>query len=121
MAETLARLGAGVTVAPMEASAFVKPHSIYYELDGVPTLCSSPCFQPTAIPLASSLFLIHCPPAAAACPAAATPPAPAGKPRRWDMVASHPSVAVLLYHRQRGAVILVRQVGSCGTAVCPAG
>jgi hypothetical protein len=34
---------------------------------------------------------------------------PAGKQRRWDMVASHPSVAVLLYHRQLQSVILVRQ------------
>ncbi|EFN53752.1 hypothetical protein CHLNCDRAFT_58436 [Chlorella variabilis] len=65
MADTLQRLGAGLELAPLERSAFVKPLSILYQLDG--------------------------------------------KPRRWDMVESHPSVAVLLYHRQRQAVILVRQ------------
>lgn len=32
-----------------------------------------------------------------------------GKGRRWDMVESHPSVAVLLYHRTRNAFLLVRQ------------
>lgn len=33
----------------------------------------------------------------------------AGKKRRWDAVASHPSVAVLLYHRSLNAFLLVRQ------------
>lgn len=42
----------------------------------------------------------------------------AGKPRRWDMVESHPSVAVLLYHRQRQAVVLVRQVRCARCAHC---
>ena len=44
----------------------------------------------------------------------------AGKPRRWDMVESHPSVAVLLYHRQRQAVVLVRQASGvlCCAALC---
>ncbi|KAL4857064.1 TVP38/TMEM64 family membrane protein [Chlorella vulgaris] len=65
MAETLRRLGPEVELAEMQGSAFVKPQSILYQLDG--------------------------------------------KPRRWDMVLSHPSVAVLLYHRQRKTVILVRQ------------
>lgn len=65
MGETLRRLGPSLELTPMQQSAFVKPHSIMYQLDG--------------------------------------------KPRRWDMVESHPSVAVLLYHRQRQAVVLVRQ------------
>lgn len=43
---------------------------------------------------------------------------PAAKPRRWDMVESHPSVAVLLYHRQRQAVVLVRQVRCARCARC---
>lgn len=64
-AETLQRLGDSLELAPLQQSAFVKPHSILFELDG--------------------------------------------KPRRWDMVESHPSVAALLHHRERQAVILVRQ------------
>lgn len=32
-----------------------------------------------------------------------------GIPRRWDMVESYPSVAVLLYHTSKDAVVLVRQ------------
>ncbi|CAG9463436.1 unnamed protein product [Pedinophyceae sp. YPF-701] len=32
-----------------------------------------------------------------------------GRRRRWDMVVSHPSVAVLLYNRTRDALVLVRQ------------
>eukprot|EP00899_Mesostigma_viride_P005785 jgi/Mesvir1/15207/Mv06439-RA.2 len=29
--------------------------------------------------------------------------------RRWDMVISHPSVAILIYHKEMDAVVLVRQ------------
>jgi len=32
-----------------------------------------------------------------------------GESRRWDMVESHSSVAILLYHRQLDSLILVRQ------------
>lgn len=66
MSDTLRRLGnSELQVVPLERSAFVRPQSILFQLDG--------------------------------------------KPRRWDMVESHPSVACLLYHRERQAVILVRQ------------
>lgn len=34
MADTLQRLGAGLELAPLERSAFVKPLSILYQLDG---------------------------------------------------------------------------------------
>jgi hypothetical protein len=33
----------------------------------------------------------------------------AGQKRRWDMVQSHPSVGVILYHRTLDALVLVRQ------------
>lgn len=67
-ADILARLGGpeGVTTAPLtEPSAFVKPQSVFFHLDGAR--------------------------------------------RRWDMVRSHSSVAILLYHTQRRAFLLVRQ------------
>ncbi|GAB4815964.1 hypothetical protein N2152v2_003010 [Parachlorella kessleri] len=32
-----------------------------------------------------------------------------GKARKWEMVVSHPSVAILLFHTEKKAVILVRQ------------
>lgn len=42
-------------------------------------------------------------------PAVLLPPATAGKQRRWDVVESHPSVGIVLYHRDLDAFILVRQ------------
>lgn len=67
MSDILQRLGSTLPlVTPLEgASAFVRPASVTYHLDG--------------------------------------------KQRRWDMVASHPSVAVVLYHRGLDALLLVRQ------------
>lgn len=73
MMTILKRLGGGtepdpidVSVrAPTEPSAFVKPKTVTYKMDGTS--------------------------------------------RRWDMVESHPSVAILLYHTQRRAFLLVRQ------------
>lgn len=67
-ADILARLGGpeGVSTSPLtEPSAFVKPQSVFFHLDG--------------------------------------------NKRRWDMVNSHSSVAILLYHTQRRAFLLVRQ------------
>jgi len=37
----------------------------------------------------------------------------AGKTKRWDIVESHPSVGILLYHRDLHAFLLVRQVRVC--------
>lgn len=33
----------------------------------------------------------------------------AGKQRRWDMISSHSSVAVIIYHTERDALLVVRQ------------
>jgi UDP-sugar diphosphatase len=66
--EILTRLGGPhhIEVQPLtQASLFVKPQSVFFQLDG--------------------------------------------KKRRWDMVNSHASVAILLYHTTRQAYILVRQ------------
>lgn len=170
MADTLRRLGGGLEVAPLEKSAFVRPQSILFEMDGA---CAGPaqqlpwsaasglccqqrrCMHACGHALCTTLKCavgpgVHTarqmPSRAAEHRAAAhmaagssagarrrggsVPPVPftacgtpvirppcfccrlpafrAGKPRRWDMVESHPSVACLLYHRERQAVILVR-------------
>ena len=70
------------------------------------------CPPPTKPGIPCHFAFLHPLPAIPDCPPAApAPPAltPAGKPRRWDMVESFPSVAALLYHRTRQAVVLVRQ------------
>ncbi|KAK9829347.1 hypothetical protein WJX72_005307 [[Myrmecia] bisecta] len=64
MEETLKRLGS-IHMEPMTASAFIKPQSVQYELDG--------------------------------------------KQLRWDVVQTHPSVGVLIYHTELKALLLVRQ------------
>ncbi len=124
MGETLRRLGPSLELAPMQQSAFVKPHSIMFQLDGechasamlllLLLLLLGAAIRVPAHPMAPAAFtMTHI-----ACLASALRLTSAGKPRRWDMVVSHPSVAVLLYHRQRQAVVLVRQVGCCACCAC---
>ena len=32
-----------------------------------------------------------------------------GKERKWDMVTTHPSVGIIVYHRQKESLLIVRQ------------
>lgn len=119
MADTLRRLGDGLELAPLEKSAFVKPVSILYQLDGgrLPGRCRAVlCAEGLVLQLCLSPFRGSRRRAArwlSGAPLHSRRPLPVpcltGNARRWDMVQSHPSVAVLLYHVQRQAVILVRQ------------
>ena len=124
--EILRRLGGpdGVTVAPLDQpSAFVKPRSVFFHLDGTlldrsskisifTSLCVATwimfdlyCFNALSnitnceLKINCLLFVFLNP----------TFLYVAGKKRRWDMVSSHPSVAILLYHTTRRAFLLVRQ------------
>lgn len=113
MAEALQRLGPSLELAPMQQSAFVKPHSIMFSLDGALARWMALAVK------AAGPWLVWMWLGSGAPDRTLPPPLPcsrilssflAGKQRRWDMVESHPSVAALLYHRTRQAVLLVRQV-----------
>lgn len=105
MSHTLTRLGSKFEVSPMPKSAFVKPYSITYEMDGARAGLGSGLETNGAWIHGAGAGACHLP-----APLMRPPgPASSGQDRRWDAVEAHASVAGVLYHTSRRAALLVRQ------------